>query len=347
MRKNRSQYASKKYPNLYSLPHSEFWVFRKSSAARRKGFYFVTEEKDEARAYKKGLAAFNSWVADKSRINGKPTLFRHLATEVLSTKEGGKRNTYRVTKNQIENHLIPAFGYLRCDQITRLKWEAFIATERRKVTGLTRFFNTHKALMEILRRAFEERIIERVPELKNPDKPSARGQHIPNIIARRVIHCASPDAKVLIEILWRQGPRPGEACRYSYDMIDWRRGEHGWINIPGEITKTGRDRSIPLNRLVARLLRARQTGSPSRFVFPSPVHPDRPIAEYKTALEGAFRRASLKAIPYDFRYTFITNKAKAGKPILDVARYTDTSPEMIKKIYAKSLPASMEDIADE
>ena len=120
---------SKKYPNLHLYPKSPNWVFRKYSSAKRAEFIKSTGERDEARAYKRGLQLFNDWLG-VYLPSGRQLLFKDVARAVLVAKESKKRNTYRSAKNQIENHLVPAFGHLRLDQVTALRWDQYDSQER-------------------------------------------------------------------------------------------------------------------------------------------------------------------------------------------------------------------------
>ena len=365
---------SSKYPNLYRYDYSPFWVFRKFSAAKGKEFVRATGETQEAQAYKAGMRAFSEWVAQKNSPRSGPTTFKTLALEVLQTKEppATRPNTYATAKNQIEKHLIPAFGHLRPNQITRLLWERWVSSEHRRPGGIKKFFNAHKAIMEVLRRALEEGFIERLPELKNPDAKSESGTYIEDEIVARIIASASPDTALLVEIMHLMGARPGEILQWEFAMIDWRAGT---IAIPGRITKTKRARTIPINSRVLDLLKSRSLeGSP--FVFPAPGGAG-PMKGYKTGWRSALMRASCsracgvhcarekgsrqydcgfdpKAFArsvfgsvtiYDLRHTWVSNQARKNLPMIDVARYIDTSPAMISSIYAKSHPSTMKEIA--
>lgn len=345
MRKNRSQFASKRYPNLYKYPErSPHWVFRKYSKEKRKEFMFATDEvSDEARAYKAGVAEFDKWLGTYLP-SGRRVQVKDLGRAVLATKESKRDATYRSAANQIQNHIIPAFGYLRPDQLTPLKWNQYVAEQRRGGKD-RKFFNMRKLLMEILRRAHEERLIERVPRLENPDPAIEQRTYLDEATVDRILGAASPDTRLLAEIVYRMGSRPGEAIQYRYSMIRWAEGAHGTIRIPGSITKTGRARAIPLNSEISKLLRARMANSGTDLVFPSPTNATKPAREYKTGWRGACRRAKVESPIYALRDTFITNQLKRGKSSVFIGRYCDTSGEMIDRKYAKALPGVMEDIA--
>jgi len=341
-------HTSKKYSNLYKDPKSPYWSFRKYSSEKRQEFKRSTGLEDEAKAYKKGLEMFNEWLGseiDHSRV----VLIKDIARAILSSKEVVKRDrTYTTSKNQIEKHILPYFGHLKPCQITSLRWDEYDAHERKKGKR-TKLFNTRKALIEILNRAKDENLIKKVPELKLHDQKSRQGKYIEEITVKTLICAASPDTSLLIEILYLMGARPGEVIQYEYSMIHWDEGVHGTISIPGRITKTGRSRKIPLNSRVSALLWFRMHEKGGKYVFPSPSDPNRPIREYKTGWNSACRKVGItrkdNILLYDLRDTWVTNQAKRNIPIGFTAKYADTSPEMIHKIYLRTVDDSMQNVA--
>jgi hypothetical protein len=386
-----SKYRSKHYPNLIRRTWTSAWVFRKYSSEKGKEFEASTgipaEDRRAAEAYKIGLDLFNDWLG--SHLPAGRVLIKDLARAVLASKEskkGGKKgNTYRSAKNQIENHVIPAFGHLRPEQITTLKWETYDAEERQRVYERkvgdrvlkykrTKLFNTRKFVLEILNRAYDEKLIKSVPNLKNHDSKAKGPRKLDRQTIRQILKCSSPSPKLLAYILWKQGPRPGEALQYRFSMIRAGKDGRDWMHIPGEITKTGRARSIPMNSCVARVLRRVRKDAESDLIFPSPKDSNVPQREYKTAWKSACRRAvtaevtrleaqlkceenpkgnkelerelvqararlperrmEFKADIYNLRDTFISERLEEGFSSVFIGKYCDTSGEMIDRKYA-------------
>jgi integrase len=333
-----SRFASKKYPNLYRLPSSKNWVFRKYSKTKGKEFYHSTgESKSEANAYAIGLAAYHEWLGLKDSGKENPR-FDAYVDEMLARKlalpdADFSPNSKRSFRNSIM-HLRGAFGHLRLDQVDEDRWEEFYSESLQLKPG-QKFFNRRKTLIEVMRKAQRDGFIKRLPEFKNPDPETNAGQYLSDETVEKILAAAAPQTRLLIEIMWRQGARPGEVLQYRWDMIRWNEGKHGAIHIPPQITKTRRDRTIPLNPRVAQLLRAAQSQATSPYVFPSPKAPSLPMASYKTAWNAACRRAGVTADIYDLRRTFISNQAKKGSPIVYVAKYVDSSVTMIERFYAK------------
>lgn len=342
---------AKNYKQLKKLDWTPNWVFRKYSSAKKKEFVFSTglpaEEKYAAQAYKKGVTAFDEWLG-QFVPSGRQLLLKDIARAVLASKEskkGGKQGaTYRSAYNQITNHILPAFGHLRPDQLTSLKWEQYDSEERKKGKR-TALANTRKFVVEIMNRAFDEGLVRRVPDFKNNDPESAPPRYLHRDEIRRFMRTASPLTKLLAFIMWKQGPRPSEAMQYRFSMIRFEDGRHGTIEIPGPITKNGKTRSIPLNSRVSRILRYMKKRATSDCLFPSPKDSALPMQEYKTGFEGAFRRAGVDAIPYNFRDTAITDMLRRGLSSVFIAKYVQNSALIIEKRYAVSLADSLREVA--
>lgn len=345
-RKNRSKYASKKYPNLYRFPDSPFWVFRKYSSEKGEEFKFSTgEDKNEALAYKLGSDKFREWLGSYLDGSSRRIQIKDVARSVLSAKEGKAIRTVRSSKNQIVNHLIPAFGHLLPNQMTSLKWESYIASERG--AGRNRkFFNLRKALIEVMRKSYEEKLIERIPKFTNPDPDPEPPTYLNRETVRSILKHASPGTKLLAFIVWKQGARPGEVIQYRFSMIRWKDGPHGSIHIPGEITKTRRPRQVPLNSRVARVLKWLEKRTSNDLLFPSPKDPEKPIQEYKTGWNSACARAQVSATIYNLRDSFVTDCLLRGESSTFIAKYLDSSTEMIDRKYAVATKKALQGVAN-
>jgi integrase len=266
-----------------------------------------------------------------------------------SLRDTTKRSFYQ----QVACHLIPTFGATPIDKVGNVEFLKWVVAKREAAATMkpgpgrmTRFFNARKYLIEILNAAKTDGLIERLPKIDNPDVPRNVGRalavrEILGIIRRT----KKPLFRFFFYVLWKMGCRPREILKWEWSMI---RNEEGklWIDIPARISKTVRSRTIPINPGVARrLLEQIKRGVISQFVFPNVFDPSRPQLSYHGAWATACRKAKVKAMPYDLRRTFITNKAAAGAPMIYVAKFLDTSTKMIESVYAKSQADIMEAIA--
>jgi integrase len=359
-------FASKTYPNLFRYPgRSSSWVFRKYSSEKGKEFVRSTgEAKNEARAYRNGLEAFNAWLG-RAVIDENVPIFGAYAARILALKLKQSLEDFRLESRAASErdykYLIKHFGHLRVDQMTEAAWENHLAIELAQKRQT--FSNRRKALVEIMRRAVREGIIRIAPEYKNPDKKARAGEYLDDRWVALVLAEADSDSQRLFyEILWRQGPRPREALRYRWDMIRWEEGPCGFIHIPAAISKTRRDRAIPLNPIIAKKLRERQgcVGWDSPFIFPARGNRAAPQTEYRKGWEGAKGRVVLRkeaqdlegregferATIYALRGTFVTNALELGLSSTFVGKYIDSSSKMIDQRYAARKLSAMVAVAN-
>jgi integrase len=361
MRKNKAENSSKHYPELHKYERSPYWVFRKFSKEKRKEFVkstgLIAIENNAAKAYKVGRKHFDEWLNTSLITSRSLTMGNLLQTILLSkkrTKNGEKGNTYRSARNQINNHLIPAFGHLRPDQITQFLWETYDGQERLKVKitkhgktiRRTKLFNTRKYLLEALRLAKSSGFIKEIPEIKDFDGDAKPAKTLDKQTIRKILKLQLRQSKFFFFLLWKQGPRPEEALQYEWDMIDWNLGDYGYLNIPGRITKTGRSRNIPLNSRVSRVLRRLEKGKKSRFIFPSRYIEGDRQRNYRKGWESACKALGIDADPYNLRDTFITSQIVKGINTSRIAKYVDSSAAMIEKRYLSESPDTMQEVVE-
>ncbi len=285
-----------------------------------------------------------------SKLSGEQEtlLFGVYASEYLKLKLSNptlREATKASFKNQVEKHLIPAFGKLPLDQIKNGNWLHWVS-DMREEKKMTRFFNARKSLIEILRDAREEGHLEKLPKLDNPDAPANAGRALTEREVLSVLWHSRRPFRFIFYVFWKMGCRPREILRWEWSMIRWIEGRM-WIDIPARISKNDRSRSIPINSDVSRILLSRmKAGNNSIFVFPHRCDFRRPQLSYQSAWTTACLGGGVvDAVPYDLRRTYITQCAKEGKPLIYVAKLLDTSIEMIERVYAKMDVKTMEDIS--
>jgi integrase len=383
MRSNRSKYAHARYPNLYNYPDQPCWIFRKYSSAKGDEFFYSTgfdaTPQNAATAYRVGVEKFNDWLGAFTPTDATTTV-KELGRKLLAAKRDNPNlsdATVRSVENQLENHVIPAFGGLKPGQVTKDRWLAYERAERKRPRELAlkdgtvkelpprrALFNTRKTLVEILTLAKREGLIKGLPELPLSDPESEPPRSIPKADILRIIRFAGRIAahehrgthvresrhgrvpiKLLTLIMWKQGARPNEVLQYRWEMIHWNEGTHGYIHIPAAISKNRRARQIPINPQVARILRFLEPHAKSPWLFPSPVTPGERIRDYDKAWNTVVDRLGIDFTIYNLRDTFITQKLKEGLSAVFIAKYVDNSAQMIERRYAVQEQEVMEDVA--
>jgi integrase len=373
----------KNYPNLYRDENSRSFAFRKYSKLKHKEFHRVIPDEDNpARAYKKGLDAFNDWL-DKDTDASGVVYFAKFARKYLNSKLEDpeiREKTKKTFRNQLEPsplsteknprpRLIDGLGHLPIEKVTKEKFKEWRNLVLAEYPGF-KFFNAKKALVELLSAAKDAGYLKSVPDFGEiSDAPPAPAVYLERKdIVQILKRCHSvrivgkgkktgpmrrkdgmpgyerirSRTKLLAFIMWKQGARPGEVLQYKFEMFNFKTGT---LFIPGEITKTGRDREIPLNPKVLRIVKFLSKHSDSPFLFPSPTDPDKPMGEYATGWNGACARAGVEANIYFLRDTFVTDKFVQGLSDIFVAKYIDSSPEMLRRKYAVAIRDVMEKVA--
>lgn len=302
---------------------------------------------DELRDLQRQIAKLSGTIGkmagDRPALLFKDYASPYLAAKLLNpTLRGSTKASFA---NQVTKHLLPAFGHLPIDKIANAEWLGWVMSNP---SGITRFFNARKSLVEILTAAKADGHIERMPKLDNPDLPKNTGRALDDKEVFALIWRARRPFRFIFYTFWKMGCRPREILRWEWSMLRWLGPGKAWIDIPARISKNDRSRSIPVNSEVAHMLAIRISGgNGSKFVFPSRDNPERPQLSYQSAWKTACSRAKVvDAVAYDMRRTYITKRAADGKPMLYVAKYLDTSLKMIESVYAKTDIETLEDIAE-
>jgi integrase len=121
---------------------------------------------------------------------------------------------------------------------------------------------------------------------------------------------ASQPLKDVARIILDTGMRPDEVFRIEFANIDFSR--RSIFNTFGKTPAASR--KITMSDEVYFILKGRAASVNSRYAFPSPVNPDRPIARVHKAHYGAVARAGIKQrfVLYDLRHTYASRAVMAG-----------------------------------
>lgn len=121
---------------------------------------------------------------------------------------------------------------------------------------------------------------------------------------------ASQPLKDISRIILETGMRPDEVFRIEFTNVDF--SQRSIFNTFGK-TPAAR-RKLTMTNEVYSVLKRRAVSDKSRYAFPSPASPDRPIARVHKAHYGAVDRAGIKPrfILYDLRHTYASRAVMAG-----------------------------------
>lgn len=127
---------------------------------------------------------------------------------------------------------------------------------------------------------------------------------------REYMACASQPLKDIARIMLDTGMRPEEVFRIERVNVDLAQRT---IANPFGKTKAAR-RKLTMTGEVWTIMKKRVGSSDSKYVFPSPDNPERPIGSVRKAHDGAVRRAKVKPAfrLYDLRHTYASRAVMAS-----------------------------------
>lgn len=145
---------------------------------------------------------------------------------------------------------------------------------------------------------------------------------------RRILEAAQPYLRVAIILLSQTGGRTySEGFSLRWDQVDFT---NRVIRLDNNVKTPGSAEPIPLSEYACEVLRAwkKEQGSASPYLFPSPIHPDRPLSTVKTAWKATLRRAGVPAFPlYNLRHVFCTRLSEVAPDAVVQHGMRHTSPE--------------------
>jgi integrase len=220
----------------------------------------------------------------------------------------------------LRNHLIPAFGEVRLDEIKTHPIEVLKAELLAKRKSRKHVNNVLACLGKMLRYAHEAELLGSVPRIKLLKLPPQKFDFLTFEELLRLIDAvkADTDRRALFLLAAEAGLRQGEMVALEWSDVDLVAGtitvrRSSWRGIVGS-PKSGRERKIPLTtRLRAALKAHRHLRGELAF-----CHDDGgPFTQ--SAIEAALRhgskRAGLRRIgSHVLRHTFCSHLAMRGAP---------------------------------
>lgn len=145
---------------------------------------------------------------------------------------------------------------------------------------------------------------------------------------QRILQAAPPYLRVAIILLLQTGGRTySEGFSLRWDQVDL---EHKVVRLDNNVKTPGSVEPIPLSDHASDVLKAwqKEQGAISPFIFPSPIHPDRPISTVKTVWKATLKRAGVPHFPlYTLRHVFCTRLSGVAPDAVVQRAMRHTSPE--------------------
>ena len=273
---------------------------------------------------------------ERDRRRAVPT-FEVFANEQFLPHARETIRSYAEYESMLRLRLVPHFGHLRLDEITRGQVTAF----RRGLIdeGLSPArVNAHLAL---LRRTLNLGLRWELFAGQNPAQSPGMLREEPRELflndmqlrALMMALAADPDqaAASAIALLALTGARKSEVLRAKWEYVDLARGV---LTVPR--SKSGRRRHIVLSQAALDVLRLQPREPGQDFVFPSQRRAGRPIEGVRSAWT---RAKAMAALPegvrlHDLRHTFASVCVNGAVPIYDISKLLGHSTAAVTSRYA-------------
>jgi integrase len=270
------------------------------------------QKEAQAALPKSALQLFDQWVERKKTANKSPATI----TSILASRK----------------HLEPYLYVMLPLQLTAFWWESvYIPEIRMRTTAERKFFNDRKWLKSFLISLKHDGVIERVPNLINPDPPRAPGKVFTDEEVGLLINFSSDYLRLAILMASTMGMRRGEIFNLRWDRVNF---DNETISLRAEDTKTRKPRTFAISPPVLIELMSRE--APSPFVFPHRDNISKPMDKdgFRTAWGNLKSKFDITGRFHDLRHTFLTNafKAKGANAAL-ICHYAGLSLEVAVRTY--------------
>jgi len=246
----------------------------------------------------------------------KRIIFNDFAPLYVDNYAKPNKRSWRCDDYCIEAHLKPYFGKLDLGAITPLDVESFRA--QRLEAGIKK--STSNRELALLKRMFHlasdwgysaDNPVAKVKLFSERDNLKER-VFTADEETKLLAYCA-PHLRPIVVFALNTGMRRGEILGLRWDQVD-----PAGKSVLVKRTKSGRDRSIPLNEAAAGVIKAQRKTSPGSYVFPSTKG-----KEFMRTVDHSFghacRLAGIVGLRFhDLRHTFATRLIRRGADIITV-----------------------------
>jgi len=318
-------------PRLYKRQDTGYWFVRDRSSRYPTG----TRDEKEAREW------LNTYTAELERpeIPDQPTI----ADLVDLTQP--IRLTGASDEKQLKffgTLLVKDFGSLTPEQITPSSLAPYMEPSKRRLL---------EELRATLKSAQKQGWIEKAPEITMPPKYPSRTHYLTKDEVNRLLKETerTPHLKLFVMIALATGQRRGAILSLTWDRVDLKNGVIDF-NEPGRVETKKRRAVVPIAPTLLTALRSSKRDGKSQTVI---EWNGLPVSRIDTALNKAAARAGVKCTAHTLKHTAISLLAQAKREdgssmftVDDIADLTETTPEVIKRVYRKVNPEALRPMAD-
>lgn len=240
-------------------------------------------------------------------------------------------------------HLAPYISRMLPEDIDERWWEGIYIPQKRLETSPDRkFFNDRKWLSMFLLSLKRVGVIERTPQLINPDPERDAGKVFSDEEIARLLNHAGQDLRLQILMAFTMGMRKGEILGLAWDRIDMKKRI---ITLRPQDTKIRRGRKFAISSIVFEMLQDRDRGV---WLFPNPNNPaERQSAGgNKTAWTTCRSLAKVNGRFHDLRHSFLTRAFKTSMNPALICHFAGLSLDEAQKTYLHFTEDDTRTIAD-
>jgi len=240
------------------------------------------------------------------------------------------------TLQEIKPDLIEGYKAKRKADVTQKKTKTTEATINREIALLKTMFNKAVEWGRI-----DKNPLTRVKKFKENHQKDIRV--LSHKEAIRLIDSASSHLKPVLIIALNTGLRRGEVLSLKWENIDFRKGR-----IFIEDSKSGKSRTVPMNRLVYNTLKS--LPKDAEFVFFNEKTKGH-LQDVKRSFKSACLKAGIKGLRFhDLRHTAASKMIQTGIDLVTVSKILGHSSIQTTMIYVHStdklMRAAVEKLAD-
>jgi len=257
--------------------------------------------------------------------------------------ELGEQPTAR-TMRSTGKAVLPFFDGHHARHITKAKCEAYAAKRMAQGRKQGTVWTELGHLRSALKWAARVGMIDRAPHVWRPEKPESDKRILNPGEIRKLIDAAdAPHIRLAMILLFGTAARVSAILELTWDRVDF---DANSINLRVETQQRRKGRAVvPMNASVRAALCASQEAALSDHVI---EYAAKPIKSIRTGWGAAVERADLGRVTiHEARHTAAVTMLQAGVPLVKVSQMLGhSSVSITEKVYARFLPAAMQDAAD-
>ncbi len=267
----------------------------------------------------------------ETALRRKATTVSEIFADYLA--ERGPHIASQETLRFAHKRLMPVFGHLRPDQVTRALCRAYAAQRRRQSVGDGTIRRELVTLGAALR--WQDKATPAVIEL--PPAPPPKSRHLTREQYRGLRDAAAitPHLHLFVILAYSTAGRAAAILELTWDRVDFERGQ---IRLGlGERRTKGRA-TVPMTEGARDALLEARPAALSDYVI---EYAGRPVRSVKRSFAAAARRTELPAgtSPHVLRHSAAVHMAESGVPMAEIAQFLGHSSESVTyRVYARFSP---------